>query len=144
MNTASHKEKEKTIGLYLRQIKEGRTEGVVVVGRVRTTWKTGIGKNNGDEKRRRMRKRRKWGERWKGGSETHLVVALGSLLVRDGLLLAHGGDDGDEEVLTVIEAGGDLLADVALGDLDVVLGVAVVVHEVEVTVVDVDLVLFKR
>lgn len=57
----------------------------------------------------------------------------------DRLLLAHGGDDGDEELLAVVEVGLDLLAEFALGDLDVVLGGAVAGHEVEEAVVDVDL-----
>lgn len=65
--------------------------------------------------------------------------ALGGLLDGDGLLLAHGGDDGDEEVLAVVEVGLDLLAELALGDLDVVLRVAVLGHEVEEAVIDVDL-----
>ena len=65
--------------------------------------------------------------------------ALGSLLVGDGLLLTHGGDDGDEEVLALVEVVLDLLAELAVGELDVVLGGAVLGHEVEETVVDVDL-----
>ena len=61
-----------------------------------------------------------------GGEKTHL-------------LLAHGRDDGDEQVLAVIEVGLDLLAEVTLRDLDVVLRGTVLSHEVEETIVDVDL-----
>jgi hypothetical protein len=43
----------------------------------------------------------------------------------------HGGDDGDHEVLAGLKGLLDLLAEVRVGDLDVVLGVAVRVHEVE-------------
>lgn len=72
------------------------------------------------------------------GGRTRLA-ALGRLLVGDGLLFAHGGDDGDEEVLALVEVGLDLLANVALGDADVVLGGTVLGHQVQETVIDVDL-----
>ena len=65
--------------------------------------------------------------------------ALGGLLEGDSLLLTHGGDDGDEEVLAIIEIGLNLLAELAVRELDVVLGGAVLGHEVEEAVVDVDL-----
>ena len=55
------------------------------------------------------------------------------------LLLAHGRDDGDKEVLALIEVALDLLAEVTLRQLDVVLGGTVLSHEVQETVVDVDL-----
>ena len=61
-----------------------------------------------------------------GGEKTHL-------------LLAHGRDDGDEQILAVIEVGLDLLAKVTLRDLDIVLRGTVLSHEVEETIVDVDL-----
>lgn len=57
---------------------------------------------------------------------------------RDSLLLTHGGDDGDVDVLACLEGLLDLLADVGLGDLDVVLGASVRVHEVKETVLDVE------
>lgn len=53
--------------------------------------------------------------------------------------LAHGGDDGDDELLALVKVGLDLLAEVALGDLDIVLGSAIGGHEVEETIVNVHL-----
>ena len=67
------------------------------------------------------------------------LTALGRLLEGDGLLLAHSGDDGDKEVLALVEVALNLLANVALRELDVVLGGAVGGHEVKETVIDVDL-----
>ncbi len=93
----------------------------------------GEGDNDKEEKNTQERKRT-----CADGGRTRLA-ALGRLLVGDGLLFAHGGDDGDEEVLAVVEVGLDLLAELALGDLDVVLRVAVLGHEVEEAVIDVDL-----
>ena len=78
-------------------------------------------------------------EKIQSAGAIHLAAALGRLLVRDGLLLAHSRDDGDEEILAFLKAGLDFLANVTLGDLDVVLGDTVVGHQVEETVVDVDL-----
>lgn len=52
--------------------------------------------------------------------------------------LTHGGNDGDEHVHAVVERLLDVLSNVALGDLDVVLGGSVDEHEVEEAVVDVD------
>lgn len=45
--------------------------------------------------------------------------------------LTHGSDDSDHEVLAGIKGGSDLLAEVRVGDLDIVLGVSVRVHEVQ-------------
>ena len=70
---------------------------------------------------------------------TRLVVALGRLLVRDGLLLAHSRDDGDEEILALLEVGLDLLAKLTLGNADIVLGGTVLSHEVQEAIIDVDL-----
>lgn len=53
-------------------------------------------------------------------------------------LLAHRRDDGADHLATVLEGLLDVLAKLVLGDLDVVLGVAIVVHKVEEAVVDVD------
>lgn len=61
----------------------------------------------------------------------------GSFLVRDGLLLVHGGNDGDHEVLASLKVSSDLLTNLGVGDLDVVLGTTVRVHQVEETVLDV-------
>jgi hypothetical protein len=55
------------------------------------------------------------------------------------LLLAHGADDGDQEVLAIIKAGLNLTAQIALGDLHVVLRDALLGHEVEEAFVDVNL-----
>ena len=51
----------------------------------------------------------------------------------DGLLLAHGGDDGNADLLARLESGLDVGTDLALGDLDVVLGGTVREHQVEET-----------
>ena len=65
-------------------------------------------------------------------------LLLRGLLERKAVLLLHGRNNGDHEVLALLELGVDLLAELALWDLDVVLRRAVVRHEVEVAVVDVD------
>jgi hypothetical protein len=52
-------------------------------------------------------------------------------IVSAGLGLTHGGDDGDHAVLSVLESSLDLLAEVSVGDLDIVLGVSVSVHQVK-------------
>lgn len=66
--------------------------------------------------------------------------ALGRLLEGDGLLLAHGRNDRNEQILAVVEVGLDLLAHLTLRKLDVVLGSAILGHEVEEAIIDVDLV----
>ena len=78
-------------------------------------------------------------ETYKERGEVERLSALGRLLVRDGLLFVHGGDDGDEEILAIFETGGDFLAQVAFGDLDIVLGVTLAIHQVEETIINVDL-----
>ena len=60
------------------------------------------------------------------------------------LLFAHGADDGDKQVLAFIEVTLDLLAKVAIRDLDIIFGSTVSSHEVEETVVNVNLVRNKR
>ena len=55
------------------------------------------------------------------------------------LLLTHRANDGDQNVLTVLESGLDLLTELALGDLHVVLGGTVGRPQVQETLVDVDL-----
>jgi hypothetical protein len=75
-------------------------------------------------------------------------LSLGGLLPRDGLLLVyyvsifhervknghtHGGDDGDHSVLSIVESVLNLLTEVGVGDLDIVLGVSITVHQVEET-----------
>ena len=67
------------------------------------------------------------------------LAALGGFLVGYGLLLTHGRDDGDKQVLALVEIALDLLAKVAVRKLDIVLSGTVLGHEVEEAVVDVDL-----
>jgi hypothetical protein len=45
----------------------------------------------------------------------------------------HGGDDGDHGVLSVVESTLNLLTEVSVGDLDIILGVSITVHQVEET-----------
>ena len=67
------------------------------------------------------------------------LTALGRLLVGDGLFFTHGGDNGNKEILAVVEVALDLLAEVTLGDTDIILGGTILSHQVEETVIDVDL-----
>ena len=55
------------------------------------------------------------------------------------MLLAHGRDDGDEQVLALVEVVVDLLAELTLGEAHIVLGGAVLGHEVEKPIIDVHL-----
>lgn len=50
---------------------------------------------------------------------------------KEGKTHTHSSDNGDKEVLAILESGLDLLANVRVGDLDVVLGVTVTVNQVE-------------
>lgn len=68
-----------------------------------------------------------------------LHLRSGGRAAGHGLFLAHGGDDGNSESLAGIEFFFDLIAERALGEFNVILGGAIRVHEVEVTIVDVDL-----
>ena len=54
----------------------------------------------------------------------------------------HGGDDGDHSVLSIVESVLNLLTEVSVGDLDIVLGVSITVHQVEETLSVSDLYLF--
>ena len=67
------------------------------------------------------------------------LTALGRLLEGDGLLLTHSRDDGDQQVLAIFEASGDLVTHLTLRDFDIVLGGTILSHQVEETVIDVDL-----
>lgn len=71
-------------------------------------------------------------------NSTLLLLALGSILERKTVLLTHSGNNGDHEVLAVIESSLDLLTKITIGNTDIVLGVTIVGHEVEETVVNVD------
>lgn len=64
-------------------------------------------------------------------------LSLWSILERNGSLLTHSRDDGDGQVLTVVELGLDLVTQVTIWDLDIVLGVTVVGHQGQETVIDV-------
>jgi len=78
------------------------------------------------------------GNRTKGQRRPGLI-ALGSLLERDGSLLTHGRDDRNQEILAFLETIGDALSDLPFRDLYVILGGAISAHEVEETVINVDL-----
>lgn len=54
------------------------------------------------------------------------------------MLLLHGRDDGDHEVLAVLKVVGDLVTKFTLRHLHIVLRRAIVRHQVQVAVVDVD------
>jgi len=58
------------------------------------------------------------------------------------LLLAHGRNDSHQEILALIEVRLDLLADIALRNTDIILGGAVISHQVEETFIDVDKLIF--
>ena len=51
----------------------------------------------------------------------------------------HSANDGDQEILAIVEAGLNIFANVALWKLDIILWAAVLGHEVKETIVDVDL-----
>lgn len=84
---------------------------------------------------------------WGYGGRVGLV--LGGLLPSDGLLLVyfplarlvssfkklhtHGGDDGDHAVFSILESSLNLFTEVSVGDLDIILGVSITVHQVEET-----------
>lgn len=53
-------------------------------------------------------------------------------------LLSHGGNDGDEQVLSGLELGLDILSDLGVGEGNIVLSVSLGGHEVEESIVDVD------
>ena len=91
----------------------------------------------------RLRRERE-SEEGGGGRRRKHLAALGSLLVGDGLLFAHGGDNGDEEVLAIVKGSSDFLSDLSLiRNLNVVLGNTIAVHQVEEIVVDVDQLVFS-
>ena len=54
------------------------------------------------------------------------------------MLLVHGSNDGDHEVLAIFKVVGNLVTKLALRNLHIILRRAVVRHQVEVAVVDVD------
>ena len=60
------------------------------------------------------------------------------------LLLSHGRDDGDEQVLSIVETALDLFAELSVGDTNVVLRDAILGHEVKETIVNIDLIKFRK
>jgi len=71
------------------------------------------------------------------------LCAFRSLLDGEGGFFTHSGDNSNQKVLTSLELGGDFLSEIALWDFDVVFGGAVLGHEIEETVVDVDKLVFN-
>ena len=67
------------------------------------------------------------------------LTALRRLLPGNCLLFAHGRDDGDQEILALIESTLNLGTHVTLGDLDIVLRSTILSHQVQEAVIDVDL-----
>lgn len=55
------------------------------------------------------------------------------------LLFHHGTDDGDKEILALIEASLDFLSKISLRQFDIVFRDTFLVHEIEEAVVDVHL-----
>jgi hypothetical protein len=55
------------------------------------------------------------------------------------LLFAHGRNDGDEKIFTLIESARNVFANVTLGDLNVVLRGAIWSHQIKESIVNVDL-----
>lgn len=64
-------------------------------------------------------------------------LSLRSFLEGDSSLLTHGSNDRDDQVLTVVELGLDLVTQLTVWDLDIILGVTVVGHQRQETIVDV-------
>jgi hypothetical protein len=55
------------------------------------------------------------------------------------LLLAHGADNGDQEILSFVKPGLDVISEVTLRHLDIILGNAILCHKIEEAIVDIDL-----
>jgi len=56
----------------------------------------------------------------------------------DASLFSHGGEDGNEELLAIGKLGLDLVAELSLGDLDVLLHAAVGKHKRKESIVDIE------
>ena len=67
------------------------------------------------------------------------LTTLWRFLVGDSLLFTHSGDDGDEEILALVKVGLDQLAELAVGNLDIVLRGAILSHQVQEAVINVNL-----
>lgn len=68
---------------------------------------------------------------------SHLLATLRSLLGGQSMLFTHSGDDGDENLLSVVEKLLDLVTDFTLGDLDIVLSSTGLVNQVHESVINV-------
>ena len=53
--------------------------------------------------------------------------------------LAHSRDDGNKEVLALVETRLQILADVAFGEFNIIFCDALRVHKIQETIVDIDL-----
>jgi hypothetical protein len=53
------------------------------------------------------------------------------------LLLAHGSDDGDKEILTLVECARDLSAKVTLRNLNIILRGTILSHQVKEPIINV-------
>lgn len=67
------------------------------------------------------------------------TTGINTHLVAKSHFLAHGRDNSDDQVLAFLKFSLNGLAEVALGDFDIVLGGTFSSHQIEETVVDVNL-----
>lgn len=63
---------------------------------------------------------------------------FGHLLVGEGVLLTHGRDDSDKEILTSIKVSLDLLANLRVGQLNIILGLTIISDQGQETIINVD------
>jgi hypothetical protein len=75
-------------------------------------------------------------------SEGKGLRAFRGFLKRNSLLFAHGRNDGDEKIFTLIESARNVFANVTLGDLNVVLRGAIWSHQIKESIVNVDKLVF--
>lgn len=74
-----------------------------------------------------------------GLCKTHISIASHCDQIVTHLFFCHSGDDRDEEIFAIIESSLDLLAKRALRNFNIILRSTVVGHQVEETLIDVDL-----
>lgn len=58
----------------------------------------------------------------------------------EGQLLPHGSNNSDDQLLAVVKVSLDLFPEIAIRQLDIVLGATVGEHQVEKAIVNVDLI----
>jgi len=80
--------------------------------------------------------------RQKGWERNRSRRAFRSLFKRDGLLFTHCADNGDKEILALIEPALNVTPEVALRHLNIILWGTILSHEVEETVVNIDKLIF--